>query len=184
MLVAAGCGEAPEPDPARSEAARGPGTDSLVVLLLRDSVPLALAPRDWVDLFHPRFGERVSFPDPSASPEAEAFMAAVMEREARRTGDPSAGFDWLRRLDRAVLFYPEEPESGIAAFFRGEVVLLVLEGRHSAGVLERDGVALAPMESGGAPFPGIDAALPVDSTTPAIPPRWLTRWRTDVRGRG
>lgn len=158
--------------------------DSLVVLLLRDSVPLALAPRDWVDLFHPRFGKRVAFPDPAASPEAEAFMAAVMARESRRTGDPEAGFDWLRRLDRAVFFYPEDPRNGIAAFFRGDLVLLVLEGRHAAEVLARDGVALAPMESGASPFPPMETAPDAGPGDPPIPPRWLASWRADVRGRG
>lgn len=155
-----------------------------MVLVLQDSVPLNLSPRDWVDLFHSRFLERVSFPDPGSSPEAAAFMEAVLLHEAERTGDAEAGFDWLRRLDRAVLAYPEDPADGIGSFLRGQVSILVVEGRLAAELVQRTGVILAPMESGATPFPRPSGEVEGPSGEGVrLPPRWLSTWRAEVRGR-
>lgn len=184
LLTACGPGDArSESGGAESPEAQGP--DSLVVLVRRDSVALARVPRDWIDLLHPRFADQLVFPDPAASTEARAFMEAVLRAEAARTGDPDAGFDWLRRLDGIVLFYAREPADGEAAFRRGEAVVLVTDSRRAARLVREDGVLLTPMESGAAPFPRVPApdTLP-PGEPPVLPQGWLSTWRAEVRGTG
>ena len=183
-LAACGPGEVP-PSTDGVDASSPEVGDSLVVLLLRDSVAPARVPRDWVDLLHPRFGDQVVFPDPGTSREARAFMEAVLRAEAARTGDPEAGFDWLRRLDGVVLLYARDPADGEAAFRRGQAVLLVTDSRRAARLLREDAVRLAPMESGAAPFPAVPAPDTLGSVEPPdLPPGWLTTWSTEVRGTG
>lgn len=160
--------------------------DSLIVLVRADSVNRARLPKDWRELHHPRFDAQFLMPDPSVSPEARTFMEGVLLAEAARTGVADAGFDWLRRLDAVVLAYVEDMEDGIAAFRRGEVVVIALPSRMAGPLLSESWVVQAVMSSGAHPRWPADgpdesggAAAP-----PRLPPQWLTTWRSEVRGTG
>lgn len=158
-----------------------------MVVALAGSMPRSRLPLDWYDLLHSRFLGTVAFPDPNHWALARAFMETVMILEARRTGDPAAGLDWLRGLDRSVAGYYQDLRDGIQPFLRGEVTILVLPASRAGEVTGREGVVAVPMESGGLPRmtrPGMDPSEASDSTSPPpLPPGWLSDWQADVRGR-
>lgn len=91
-----------------------------------DHLSRSEAPRDWIDLFHFRWAEEVLVPDPEVAPEVAWLFADRIFRERRRTGQLIAGFDWLRRLDEAVLEYVSDPADVFRRLSIGEGRLAVV----------------------------------------------------------
>jgi hypothetical protein len=170
-----------------SSAAIPPYSDSLILLARTDSVSPTRLPLDWFDLLHPRFADRMAFPDPAEFPLAMEFMATVMRSEATRTGASEAGLDWLRRWDGTVRAYYAEARDGVLPFRRGEVLLLVIPASEVGGLAEEENVAVVPLESGALPrmtFPGGGSQANPDRRPAADPaPDWFSTWQVEVRGR-
>jgi iron(III) transport system substrate-binding protein len=67
------------------------------------------APRDWDDLLDARWRNKIIVRSPLASGTMRVIFSAIVQREARNTGDPRAGFSWLRRLDANTKAYVADP---------------------------------------------------------------------------
>lgn len=162
-----------------------PATDSLVVIFRSDSIPVHRVPGDWFDLLHPRLSGQVGFPDPAVHDAARRFMEAVLLGEARRTGDPRAGFDWLRRLDRVVAVYYRDPRDAAIPLRRGELVVVVAPAALASRLLQEPSTEVAGMTSGGTPswFSPYQEDVAAKDGSVAVPPNWMETWRAEIRGR-
>ncbi len=69
----------------------------------------AEAPADWDDLLDPRWKDKVIIRYPLASGTMRMLFCALIQREIDRTGDSTAGFRWLQRLDRNTKTYAADP---------------------------------------------------------------------------
>lgn len=67
------------------------------------------APRDWDDLLDERWRGKVMLRDPLASGTMRTAFGMVVARSVATTGETTAGFDWLRRLDRQTKEYVINP---------------------------------------------------------------------------
>lgn len=67
------------------------------------------APQDWDDLLDPRWRDQVLIRDPLASGTMRTIFGMVLARSVAKTGDETAGFDWLRRLDAQTKEYVHSP---------------------------------------------------------------------------
>ncbi|MBW3535517.1 MAG: ABC transporter substrate-binding protein [Gemmatimonadetes bacterium] len=131
-----------------------------------DSVSRGAAPRDVRVLFHPLWRGRLLLPDPAGSALGRALVGWAMDAERVRTGDETAGVDWLRRLDASVVAYvPEREIMRALAAGRGTVAVADLRdaARARADGLPVDYVALEggppPITRGMAMLPEADTAL-------------------------
>ncbi len=97
----------------------------VVIAVNSDSVPLSLEPRDWRDLFHPRWADRILLRDPIASGTMRTLFGALIYRELRRTGDEQAGFDWLLRLDASTQQYLPSRKTLLGGLARGFGVVTI-----------------------------------------------------------
>lgn len=185
-------GEAAEGEPAGEgeltaveDGTGGPAADSLMVVFRTDSIPVHRVPGDWYDLLHPRLSGQVGFPDPAVHDAARRFMESVLLGEARRTGDPRAGFDWLRRLDRVVAVYYRDPRDAAIPLRRGELVVVVAPGALASRMLQEPSTEVAGMTGGGTPSwfsPDPEDADEKDGSV-EIPRDWMETWRAEIRGR-
>lgn len=103
----------------------------------REHTARSRMPRDWADLFHVRWMDEVAIPDPGSYSPSALLLGWWITAEEARTGDPEAGFDWLRRLDVAVEVYPPTAR---------EALLLLRSGTASIAVLPRSAVEAAMEE--------------------------------------
>ena len=99
------------PPSARDSAGRWIGTFRTpeVIAYNSDTLTREEAPGDWDDVLDPRWKDEVLIRDPLASGTMRAIFGAIMWREYRRTGDPEAGYRWLRRLDAQTREYVLNP---------------------------------------------------------------------------
>lgn len=67
------------------------------------------APRDWDDLLDPQWRNKIIIRNPVASGTMRVIFSAIIQRESARTGNPDAGFAWLRRLDANTKTYAADP---------------------------------------------------------------------------
>ena len=80
-----------------------------VIAYNSDAVSADEAPREWDDVLDPRWRGEVLIRDPLASGTMRAIFSAIIWRESRGTGDPSAGYEWLLRLDAQTREYVLNP---------------------------------------------------------------------------
>jgi iron(III) transport system substrate-binding protein len=80
-----------------------------VIAYNREAVDSASAPRDWDDVLDPRWKDQVVIRDPLASGTMRTIFGMVIQRSLRETGDTTAGWDWLRRLDAQTRDYVLNP---------------------------------------------------------------------------
>lgn len=67
------------------------------------------APRDWDDLLDPRWNDKIIIRDPLASGTMRTIFGMILDRSVSTTGDVTAGFDWLMRLDAQTKQYVHSP---------------------------------------------------------------------------
>jgi len=67
------------------------------------------APADWDDLLDPKWRDQVILREPMASGTMRTIFAHIIYRESGGTGDPSAGYEWLLRLDAQTREYALNP---------------------------------------------------------------------------
>ncbi|MEQ9399706.1 MAG: substrate-binding domain-containing protein [Longimicrobiales bacterium] len=113
------------------------------------SVARTRAPRDWIDLMHPRWWDALVLP-PVEAEITRAVVEQAMLEELRRTGVESAGEDWLARLDAVAAAYAPDPAEQIRRLRAGEASMTLLPA-HTAQALsgQYDWLAARFMESGG-----------------------------------
>jgi iron(III) transport system substrate-binding protein len=109
------------------ESSRAPGDlyfglfRTLPILVYNEKlVSEAEAPRDWDDLFSPRFSGRLLIRDPFASGVMRQVFGMVLARSVAESGSTDAGFAWLRRLDAATKEYVANPALLHQKLTRGE----------------------------------------------------------------
>lgn len=138
-----------------ADAARDPGgrwwgvaASPVVLTFHTESVSRARAPRDWIDLFHPRWRDEVVLPA-AEGPVMRALAEAAVLHELRRTGSETAGVDFLMHLDAAASGYADDEREQVRRLQAGEDFFTLLPA-HRAAVLEADGSGLASrmMETG------------------------------------
>lgn len=67
------------------------------------------APREWDDVLDPRWRDQVLIREPLASGTMRAIFTSLIYRESGGTGDPTAGYEWLLRLDAQTKEYVLNP---------------------------------------------------------------------------
>ena len=67
------------------------------------------APQEWDDVLDPRWRDQVLIREPLASGTMRAIFSSIIYRESGGTGDPTAGYDWLLRLDAQTREYVLNP---------------------------------------------------------------------------
>jgi iron(III) transport system substrate-binding protein len=67
------------------------------------------APKDWDEVLDPKWKGKVLIRDPIASGTMRAIFGAIMARAIAQTGNPEAGYDWLRKLDAQTREYVLNP---------------------------------------------------------------------------
>lgn len=72
-------------------------------------VSAAEAPKQWDEVLEPRWRGQVLIREPLASGTMRAIFASIIYRESAGSGDPSAGYDWLLRLDAQTKEYVLNP---------------------------------------------------------------------------
>jgi iron(III) transport system substrate-binding protein len=87
------------------------GTALLPEVIMYNSriVDSATAPHDWNDLLSSQWKDRIIIRLPMASGTMRMMIAAIMEREWKRTGSTDAGVQWLRALDANTRSYAADP---------------------------------------------------------------------------
>jgi ABC-type Fe3+ transport system substrate-binding protein len=144
------------------------GVSSFVFAFNVDRTARSRMPRDWADLFHQRWEAEVLLPDPEGHPATALLMSVWIDREARRTGDGDAGFDWLRRLDEFTAGYPVDA-NGVVDALRvgtGAIGVLPLAEVIRAGSGGLSWLKYTAPESG-SPFVGLGVATLAGSAAPA-----------------
>ncbi|NIQ57133.1 MAG: extracellular solute-binding protein, partial [Gammaproteobacteria bacterium] len=97
-----------------------------VVAFDRTVVPIAEAPRDWIDVLHHAWYDGVRVMDPAGTKEGAYFAGAVLVEALRDDDDLVRGFDWLARLDEQVDLYVAGTDELIGALERGDALLAIL----------------------------------------------------------
>lgn len=67
------------------------------------------APKEWDDVLDPRWRGQVLIREPLASGTMRAIFSSLIYRESNGSGDPSAGYEWLLRLDAQTREYVLNP---------------------------------------------------------------------------
>jgi len=83
------------------------------------------APQDWDDLLAPRWKGKLIIRDPLASGTMRAVWGLILSRSLKATGDTSAGFAWLRRLDAQTKEYVQNPALVSEKIARQEALVTV-----------------------------------------------------------
>jgi iron(III) transport system substrate-binding protein len=80
-----------------------------VVAYNSDVVKGADIPKDWDDILDPKWKGKVLIRDPLESGTMRTIFGMVLYRSIRTTGDTTAGWQWLRRLDAQTKEYVLNP---------------------------------------------------------------------------
>ncbi len=83
------------------------------------------APNDWDSLLDPRWRNKIIIRYPLASGTMRIIFCALIQREIARTGDSTAGFRWLQRLDANTKRYVADPTQLYLSVARQEAPLTV-----------------------------------------------------------
>lgn len=82
-------------------------------------------PNDWDGLLDPRWRDKILIRYPLASGTMRIIFCALIQREIERTGDSSAGFRWLQKLDANTKTYVADPTQLYLRVARQEAPLTV-----------------------------------------------------------
>ncbi len=117
------------PPASRAEGDLYFGTYRTIPVLVWNSrvVADADAPRDWDDLFAPRFAGRILVRDPMASGVMRTIFGHRLALSVAATGGLDEGFAWLARFDTATKEYVANPALLFEKLARGEGDLTIWE---------------------------------------------------------
>lgn len=130
------------PDDMRDPAGRWVGlwTDPLVLAFGTEAVARSRAPRDWVDLEHPRWSGEVVVVEPGAADAMTALLVHHMWEAHALHGDANQGLDRFVRLDLWRRDYVGTEEEAARRLRTGDGMVAVLSlsaaeaGREGGGV--------------------------------------------------
>ena len=112
--------------------ARGPGDcyfaayeTPAVILYAERAMRPEEAPQDWDDLLDPKWKGKLIIRDPLASGTMRAIFGLIMSRSLKTTGDTTAGFTYLRRLDGQAKEYVQNPALVSEKIARQEAMVTV-----------------------------------------------------------
>lgn len=112
--------------------ARGPGDcyfaayeTPAVILYAEQAMRPEEAPQDWDDLLDPKWKGKLIIRDPLASGTMRAIFGLIMSRSLKTTGDTTAGFTYLRRLDGQAKEYVQNPALVSEKIARQEAMVTV-----------------------------------------------------------
>lgn len=112
--------------------ARGPGDcyfaayeTPAVILYAEQAMRPEEAPQDWDDLLDPKWKGKLIIRDPLASGTMRAIFGLIMSRSLKTTGDTTAGFTYLRRLDGQAKEYVQNPALVSEKIARQEALVTV-----------------------------------------------------------
>ncbi len=94
-----------------------------VIAYNEDAITREEAPQDWDDILDPKWRDRVLIREPMASGTMRAIFGAIIYRESKGTGDPTAGYEWLMRLDAQTKEYTLNPSMLYQKLMRQEGVV-------------------------------------------------------------
>ncbi len=80
-----------------------------VIAYNSDALTRDEAPQEWDDVLDPRWRDHVLIREPLASGTMRAIFTSIIYRESEGTGDPTAGYEWLLRLDAQTKEYVLNP---------------------------------------------------------------------------
>ena len=139
------------------------------------ALTLAQAPHDWDALLAPQWKGKVLLRDPLASGTMRAIFEMVMMRSLERTGDTTAGWAWLRRLDAQTREYVQNPAL-LHAMLERQEGLVSMWDLPDMLLLERDGRKVAYVfPTSGTPVIDDAIALVRGAKHPALA-REFIRW--------
>ncbi len=96
-----------------------------VIMFNKNMLPDSAAPSDWDQLLDPRWRGRIILRSPPASGTMRVIFCSIIQCEIARTGDSTAGFLWLRKLDRNTKTYVADPTQLYLRIAREEAPLSV-----------------------------------------------------------
>ncbi len=135
----------------------------------------AQAPHDWDDFLLPRWKGKVVIRDPLASGTMRAIFEMIMMRSLERTGDTTAGWAWLRRLDGQTREYVQNPALLHTMLERGDGLVSMWD-LPDMQLLQRDGRKLGYLfPTSGTPVIDDAIALVRGAKHPALA-RTFIRW--------
>jgi iron(III) transport system substrate-binding protein len=140
------------PEALRDPEGRWTGSlvDPIVLAFDHEALSRSRAPRDWIDLFHPRFAGEVLVPEPGTDDGGSVLLGAHAAASLEAYGDVLAAIDWFRRLDGQSRRYEADEEVLLRHLGRGDgSVAAVRLSRAEAAVRAGAPVAYVVPESGG-----------------------------------
>jgi len=96
-----------------------------VIMYNTEMLAEADAPKDWDELLEPRWRDKILIRYPLASGTMRIIFSALIQRENARTGDSTAGFRWLQKLDANTKTYVADPTQLYLRVARQEAPLTV-----------------------------------------------------------
>ncbi|MEO8209764.1 MAG: extracellular solute-binding protein [bacterium] len=67
------------------------------------------APQDWNDLITSKWKDKIVIRNPMASGTMRVIFSAMIANSIKQTGNETAGFDWLKKLDENTSTYAADP---------------------------------------------------------------------------
>jgi len=115
------------PEEFRAEDFSWTGTSQTpeVIMYNTKEISPSEAPRDWDDLWDPKWKDEISIRYPLASGTMRTIFTAMIYRENEASNSPGAGFEWLKKLDANTKEYAANPEIMYSKVARGEGSLTV-----------------------------------------------------------
>ena len=96
-----------------------------VIMFNNAMLPDSEAPSDWDQLLDPRWRGKIILRSPPASGTMRVIFCSMIQRAMATTGDSTAGFLWLRKLDRNTKTYVADPTQLYLRIARQEAPLSV-----------------------------------------------------------
>lgn len=104
----------------------GTFAEPLVLAFNADSLSRSRAPRDWIDLVHPRWSGELIIPEPGPVDGLTVLMLQHMWDAFVRYGDADQGLDWFARLDAWRESYPPSAEEAARRLRSGHGLVAIL----------------------------------------------------------
>jgi len=125
--------------------------DPMVLAFNLDRLSRSRAPRDWIDLFHPRFAGELLLPEPGPDDGASVLLATHAYASQTSYGDILDAIVWFGRLDGQCRGYEADEGDLLRRLGRGVDGSVALVRLSRAEAARRDGGAVAYVvpESGG-----------------------------------
>jgi iron(III) transport system substrate-binding protein len=91
-----------------------------VIMFNTQTMTRESAPQDWDEVLAEHWRDQIVLREPLASGSMRAIFFAMIYRRYQATGSSSAGFEWLKQLDRNTKSYAANPTLMYLALTRGE----------------------------------------------------------------